>query len=103
LKLFGTDITIDVKELFKVREKYSTRFSDDILPGVAYTPVDEMNMYDCLLIINIDIVKRLQKIYQDDKEEKGKIAAAYSKFFGILRQYYTLMKLNIIFFGDKMK
>jgi hypothetical protein len=62
LKLFSTDIIIGVKKLFKVKEKYSTRFDDDILPGVAYALVDEMNMYDCLLIINIDVVKRLQEI-----------------------------------------
>jgi hypothetical protein len=103
LKLFGTDITIGVKELFKVREKYPTRFGDDILPDVAYTPVDEMNMHDCLLIININVVKRLQEISQDDKEEEEKIAVVCSKFFDILRQYYTLMESNIISFGDKMK
>jgi hypothetical protein len=81
LKLFGTDITISVKELFKMREKYPTRFGDDILLSVAYTLVNKMNMYDCLLMINIDSVKRLQEISQNDKEEKEKIVAACSKFF----------------------
>jgi hypothetical protein len=73
-----------VKELFKMREKYLIRFSDDILLGVAYALVDEMNMHDCLLMINIAIVKRLQEISQDDKEKEEKKAAC-SKFFSILR------------------
>jgi hypothetical protein len=80
LKLFSTNITISVKELFKVREKYPIRFSDDILLGVAYASVDEMNMHDCLLMINIDVVKRLQKISQNDKREEEKITVTCAKF-----------------------
>jgi hypothetical protein len=62
------------------------------LPGVAYAPINEMNMHNCLLMININVVKRLQEISQDDKREEEKIAVVCSKFFDILRQYYTLMK-----------
>jgi hypothetical protein len=62
-----------------------------------------MNIHDCLLMINIDVMKRLQVISQDDKKEKEKIAAVCSKFFDILRQYYSLIELNIISFDDKMK
>jgi hypothetical protein len=103
LRLPGTDIAISVKELFKVREKYPIRFGNDILSGVTYAPVDEMNMHNCLLLINLDVVTRLQKISQNDKEEEGKIVTACSKFFGILREYYDLIESNIISFCDKMK
>jgi hypothetical protein len=57
-----TDVTIHTTELLKVKEKYPTRFDEKNLPGIAYSPVNEMNMYNCLLMINLTVVKKLQEI-----------------------------------------
>jgi hypothetical protein len=58
LKLLDTNIAIHVKELLKVRKKYPTRFGEN-LPDITYSPVDEMNMHDYLLMINLTVVKKL--------------------------------------------
>lgn len=100
LMLPGTFCIINMKRLLALR-KTQPLLNDSVLPAKAYNP-DEMNMNECLDMFNMDVVKVLDTINEQENKKNnnkdtddGVAAKAFSSYFSKMRTFYDLMRSSI--------